>query len=162
MARKILIDDDVYEGIKKLADPFEDTPNIVIRKLLIKYGIISAKPKNAVTPRSINEQLTPQWVYEEWLLYILWHQFSGKATKVEATEETINAMNDYSLLGEADSKKVSTGEARAVNTIAWGRNRLKEKGLISAGSPRGIWELTNKGIEKAQEAKPPKKKTWSR
>ncbi len=50
-----------------------------------------------------------------------------------------------------DFEEVSTGEARAENTIAWGRNALKERGLIKRTSPRGIWELTEDGIEKAKQ-----------
>ena len=34
MARMIRIDDDIYECLKKMATPFEDTPNTVLRKIL--------------------------------------------------------------------------------------------------------------------------------
>ncbi len=31
--------------------------------------------------------------------------------------------------------------------MAWGRNALKDAGLIKADSPRGLWELTKEGLE---------------
>lgn len=34
MSRVVRVSDDVYEGLKKLAKPFEDTPDSVIRRLL--------------------------------------------------------------------------------------------------------------------------------
>ena len=63
MTRTIRIDDDVYEGLKSLADPFEDTPNIVIRKLLIKTNIIKGKDEsgaNVRKPRAKRGVLTQQ------------------------------------------------------------------------------------------------------
>lgn len=97
--------------------------------------------------------LTSQCVYEEWLIYILWHKFNGRGSKKEVTNTTIEAMQQQKLLGDADFELVKSGETKASNTIAWGRNKLKDDGLISSSSPRGAWELTNKGIKKAQESR---------
>jgi len=93
-------------------------------------------------------------VYEGWLLYILWKAFDGKATKSEATKAVIRAMQSQNLLVKADFDIVTTGETKAENTIAWGRNRLKESGLIKADSLRGVWELTAEGIEKVKRFNP--------
>jgi len=38
MAKTIRVDDDVYEGLKELAEPFKDDPNSVIKRLLEKYN----------------------------------------------------------------------------------------------------------------------------
>jgi restriction system protein len=39
------------------------------------------------------------------------------------------------------------------NTAQWARNSLREEGLIRDDSPRGIWEITDKGRQwlKAEE-----------
>lgn len=156
MARTIRIDEDVYLGLKKLADPFEDTPNTVIRKLLQMEGPSKNEEKkkieNKFDSRQINDSgLIPQPVYEEWLLYTLFNEFNGSGGKHEVTKAVLASMEKKQLLGERDRETVSTGETRAENTIAWGRNRLKEMGLIQRGSRRGIWELTEKGINRARE-----------
>ena len=108
--------------------------------------------KHGVTKGKGN--LTPQSVYEEWLLHVLWVQFEGSASKSQATAATINAMKSRGLLTTDDFKPVSKGEPRAENTIAWGRNSLKDKGLISHHSRRGVWELTEEGIKKAKTIHP--------
>lgn len=156
MARTVRIDEDVYLGLKELADPFEDTPNSVIRKLLQKEGLLKYEDKKNKEPKFNsglvhNAGLVPQPVYEEWLLYILLNEFNGSGGKHEVTKAVIASMEGNNVLGERDRETVSTGETRAENTIAWGRNRLKEMDLIRRGSRRGIWELTEKGIKRARE-----------
>lgn len=159
MARVIRIDNDVYENLKKMAEAFEDTPNTVIRKLLFFYQSsmnqnikITEKPRQSNRMRKGN--LTIQKVYEEWLIYVLWNEFKGRANKVDITKATISNMQKRGLLKEVDFEKVSTGETRAENKIAWGRNRLKEEGFISLHSPAGVWELTEEGIQKAKNIDP--------
>ena len=49
---------------------------------------------------------------------------------------------DYAVL-------LTTGRTHWENETHFARNELREEGLISSGSPRGIWELTQKGIEEA-------------
>lgn len=156
MSRTIRVDNDVYDGLKTLADPFEDTPNTVIRRLLEQHGTINkssvkaepVKRKKVTLPKSGG--LTTQHEYEDFLVSTLWYKFQGRASKPEVTEATIKAMEDAVILGGPDYEKVSSGETKAENTIAWGRNRLKEHGIISGCSPRGIWELTEEGIAMAK------------
>lgn len=157
MTRTIRIDDDVYEGLKRLADPFEDTPNTVIRKLLNNNGnsLLSRKEKEKILSsdkrtKNAKKKLTPQPLYEDWLLYILWSKFGGSATKMDATKATIEEMKQRNILTNDDFEKVSTGESKAENTIAWGRNSLKEDGYIRSDSQRGLWELTQEGVNKAK------------
>lgn len=160
MTRTIRIDDDVYEGLKKSADPFEDTPNTVIRKLLIKANIIkktTESTSNSIRSRAKRGVLTPQAVYEEWLLHTLWHEFHGKAHKADVTKATIRAMQNHNLLIDEDFGEVpSGGQIIADNKIAWGRNELKKLASIRNDSRFGTWELTEKGIEEAKRIDPPK------
>lgn len=160
----IRLDDDVFNGLKSLAEPFTDTPNSVIRRLLQERGTLAkgdnsesvpgpaqTKTSSTVTGgRSQTGGLISQSTYEKYLLHVLAMQFKGRGNKPEVTREVIKLLESRGLLGEADRVHVSSGETRAENTIAWGRNALKERGLISQTSPRGIWELTDRGMKEGR------------
>lgn len=165
MMPTIRIDDDVLDGLKSMAEPFSDTPNSVIRRLLEEHGHL-AKPTSrsrkdkvvkdeAIGNSEISNQrkqaLTAQPIYETFLLYVLWKLFDGKASKNEVTDAVITSMKSKGFISDADLETVSTGETKAKNTIAWGRNALKDMGLISSQSAKGVWELTSEGVEKAKQ-----------
>jgi hypothetical protein len=147
----IRVEDDVMEGLKKLAEPFVDTPSSVIRRLLEQNGVLAPKagsePKAPVPPaRTLSRgSLTPQIVYEEYLLVTLNKDFDGRGDKRNVTQSVIEKMQSAGWIGAAELEMVQTGETRAENTVAWGRNALKERGYISRLSPRGMWELTPEG-----------------
>ena len=44
----------------------------------------------------------------------------------------------------------SNGRMRWEDNAHWMRNQLREEGVIAGGAPFGIWELTQKGIEEAE------------
>lgn len=158
----IRVDDDVFEGLKTIAEPFTDTPNSVIRRLLEDHGVqlrnSSSVEAGVEVPeiQNTNETLrskgtlTPQPVYEKYLHYVLANQFNGSATKHDATKAVVQLMKKNGYITSADMQRVSTGETKAENTIAWSRNALKEAGVISRNSLRGVWDLTDKGIESAK------------
>jgi len=153
----IRIDDDVFEGLKKLAEPFVDSPNAVVRRLLIEKGILkesAARIRPAPAPRSTAERvltppLTPQAIYEQFLLVTLERDFGGSGDKRRVTQAAIERMVKQGFIGPADLELVATGETKAENTITWGRNALKNRGLIRRGSKRGIWELSEEGRAEA-------------
>jgi hypothetical protein len=160
----IRIDDEVFEGLKKLAEPFVDSPNAVMRRLLIEKGIlrsVKGEPKSVPQLRNKAERvltpsLTPQAVYELFLLVTLERDFAGSGDKRRVTQAVIERMVKQGFIGSADLELVATGETRAENTITWGRNALKNRGLIRRGSKRGIWELTEAGRDEARGAEVPK------
>jgi hypothetical protein len=96
--------------------------------------------------------LTPQATYEKYLLHVLANRFNGRGDKHEVTKAVIALLQSREPLSPADLERVKTGETKAENTIAWGRNALKERGLISLSSPRGTWELTEKGLKEGRAA----------
>jgi len=75
MMPTIRVDEQVFEGLQKLGETFVDTPNTVIQKLLVEKGVIevaSEKAESTNKPsRAKRGNLTPQYVYEEWLLKYL-------------------------------------------------------------------------------------------
>lgn len=163
----IRIEDDVLEGLKKIAEPFTDTPNSVIRRLLQERGVLAksegqATITTAALPRTdvtAERAATPQRICEPYLLHVLHTKFKGRATKQEATEAVIEALKSRGFLGAADFDPVSSGESKIANTIAWSRNALKEQGLINRATPKGIWELTDKGMERGSNVILPRPNT---
>jgi len=162
----IRLDDDVFNGLKSLAEPFTDTPSSVIRRLLEERGALPKPPSKSTsvippmaapaegTKRASRPSgLTPQPTYEKYLLYVLATRFNGKGDKHEVTKAVLELLQSREPLSPADLERVKTGETKAENTVAWGRNALKERGLISLSSPRGTWELTEKGKKAGREIK---------
>lgn len=160
----IRVEEDVFQGLKAIAEPFVDTPNSVIRRLLEGRGVLAQAQTNTATSSIENvispsseksnsnihrKSLTPQSTYEQYLLYVLGKNFKGRGGKHEVTKEVITLMKSNGYINAADLEIVSTGESKAENTIAWGRNALKEQGLIRRDSPRGIWELSSAGVDKS-------------
>lgn len=50
-------------------------------------------------------------------------------------------------LTKRDRDKLAMGEVRWMNRARFARLRMKELGLISSESRRGVWEITDKGRE---------------
>lgn len=174
MMPTIRIDDDVFSSLKAMAEPFVDTPNTVIRRLLEERKLHQAgAPELPVAPRAddaalleeLSEELTAsakggqtaQPIYETFLLHVLAKDFGGSASKDQASKRVIHLMQERGYIGHAELQRVSTGETRAQNTIAWGRNALKDRGLISHRSPRGTWQLTDEGMKRGKLIQLPKK-----
>jgi len=140
----IRLEQDVFEGLQKLAQPFVDSPSMVVRRLLEKEGVLKKKaPAPAPTPP---RALTPQSVFEKYLLHAL---LAGKGHKRDVTHAVIKRMMKDGHIGAADQELVSTGETKAENTLTWARNALKDRGYISRIAGRGIWELTPEGKDAA-------------
>ena len=142
----IRLDEDVFEGLQKLAQPFVDSPSMVIRRLLEERGVLRAPPK---ARKAAPDALTPQATYEKYLLLVLLREFDGSGHKRDVTHAIVKRMMKDGYINAADQELVSTGETKAENTITWARNALKSRGHISRASPRGIWELTAEGKETA-------------
>jgi len=155
----IRVDQDVFEGLQRLAKPFVDSPSMVIRRLLEDRGVLAKGTRPA--PRKPDSQssvtaLTPQPVYEQYLLYILAREFDGQGHKRDVTHAIVKRMMKDGFIGAADQELVSTGETKAENTITWARNALKQRGHINRAARRGIWELTPEGRGAAAKVALPK------
>lgn len=147
----IRVEADVFAGLQKVAQPFTDTPNSVIKRLLEQAGvqISSNVTEERSSPRAPerSSRKSVQPVYIRHLLYVLAHQFNGKGQKQEVCKAVVELMERRGILGQDDHKLTPSGETRAENIIGWCRFALKGRGLISSDSPRGVWELTDAGKE---------------
>ena len=141
----IRIEQDVFEGLQKLAQPFVDSPSMIVRRLLEERGVLVRKAKAQKSTRLAPDALTPQSTYEKYLLLVLAGEFNGQGHKRDVTHAIVKRMMKDGLIGAADQELVSTGETKAENTITWARNALKQRGYISRAARRGIWELTAEG-----------------
>jgi Mrr N-terminal domain len=150
----VRLDPDVFEGLQKLAQPFVDSPSMVIRRLLEEQGILKKMPATAA-PRPSAQTLTPQSAYESYLLLVLAKEFDGRGHKRDVTHAIVKRMMKDGHIGAADQELVSTGETKAENTITWARNALKQRGFINRASRRGIWELTPEGRNAARKVELP-------
>ncbi len=163
MMPTIRVDDDVMQGLKELAEPFVDTPNSVIKRLLEIAKSSKGDIERSATPpskpsqrRAARGSLTPQSTYEVFLLHVL-GKLDGTANKADVTRSVIDEMKPRGFITAAELERVSSGETRAENTIAWARNALKDRGLISADSRKGVWQLTPAGVKKAQHVVLPRR-----
>lgn len=152
----IRVEQEVFEGLQKLAKPFVDSPSMVIRRLLEERGVLRAAAKVPKAVRLAPDALTPQAIYEDYLLYVLAKEFDGQGHKRDVTHAIVKRMMKDGLIGAADQELVSTGETKAENTITWARNALKQRGYINRAARRGIWELTSEGRSAAAEVALPR------
>lgn len=136
MMPTIRIDNDVWNSLKKKAEPFEDTPNSVLRRLLR----LDARHEGG--RRLPTGSRTPQAAYRKPILQVL-DELGGKARADEVLEHVGKKMRNS--LRAADLQQISTGMVRWRNAAMWERKAMVDEGLLSSQSLRGIWELTAKG-----------------
>lgn len=145
--RKIDIDDDVFQLLQEHAEPFTDTPNSVLRRLLrvgaggVVAGGASARPRGG---RAAPGSILPESEYEIPIL----RELVDRGGKGHATDIT-NAVGERlaDRLTELDREPLDSGEIRWRNRVQFTRLTLKDRGFISPFSRRGIWEITNAGRE---------------
>ena len=152
----IRLEQDVFEGLQKLAKPFVDSPSMVVRRLLEERGILGRQTEGRKARRLAPDALTPQATFEKYLLLILDKEFNGQGHKRDVTHAIVKRMMKDGHIGAADQELVSTGETKAENTITWARNALKQRGYISRAASRGTWELTPEGKAAAGRVALPK------
>lgn len=143
--RTIRVDDDVWKALQRRATAFEDTPNSVLRRVL---RLDNPDKQKGSTPRIPRGTKTPQQLFKEPILKAL-YELGGSAECSEVLNRVGALMRGK--LNEVDYQTLSDGKTlRWRKTAQWERNEMTNEGLIKKGSPRGIWELTAKGIAEAE------------
>ena len=177
MTRTIRIDDDIYNYLKDRAEPFEDTPSTVLRRLLELpsengAGATGAEsfdseeqenPASAIAAptkpgkarrskkrgRATRGSLVPQTDYELPILQVL-DEKGGRAPSREVIDTIEPILADK--LQDIDRSETSSGEIRWRNRAQFVRLTLIERGEMVKDSPRGIWEITDAGRERVRKA----------
>ncbi len=70
-------------------------------------------------------------------------ELGGKAEMKDVLKLVHDKMRD--ILNEYDYETLPSGGIRWENTAQWARNAMVNEGLLSTYSPRGVWEITEKG-----------------
>lgn len=110
-------------------------------------GKISTQTKRRTVKSKLKRGLrTPE---EKFIMPILESilELGGSAQMKDVLKLVQNKMKN--ILNEYDYKPLSSDpkQKRWENTAQWARNSMVNDGLLSSSSPRGIWEITKKGIE---------------
>lgn len=151
---RIEVDEDVFEGLQAKARPFVDTPNSVLRRLLgLDDGQApgATRPLGSPTPRAggagVQERAAPGSILSEneyelpILEELLRRGGSGHATEI--TDAVGERLKDR--LTRLDRDRLTSGDIRWRNRVQFTRLTLRKLGLLASDSPRGVWELTDKG-----------------
>lgn len=158
------IDSEVWESLQKSAVPFVDDPNSVLRRLLDLDGEGPASAQErpdgsgdgpggapaAKGERAPLGSLLPEEEYELPILRELARR-GGSAPAREITEAVGKLLGDR--LTARDRQRLHSGDIRWENRVHFTRLTLRKRGLIKGGSPRGTWELTERGHQAAEGGK---------
>ena len=164
----IEVDSEVYEALKREAEPFVDTtPNTVLRRLLSVDGRAPGDDQaQRVTPttrrksrgrptkktkkrrsrkrrRAPAGSLMPGQVYFLPILRVL-QESGGRAPSREVIERIGDLIGDR--LTETDRETLGNGGIRWHNRAQFARLKMVDRGLLKSGSPRGLWEITDEGV----------------
>jgi hypothetical protein len=168
MSPSIEIDGDVWDLLKRQAEPLVDTPNSVLRRLLsLGDGAAdreasgdgssppnaprSSRAKGAAKkgkrarkrgPRAPVGSLLPEAEYEAPILRALGDR-GGSAPAREVIERVGALVEDR--LTSLDRETQPNGLKRWETRVQFTRLRMRKGGLIASASPRGVWELSKLG-----------------
>lgn len=154
MAPQIRVDDDVYEFLKRNAEPFVDTPNTVLRRKLGLDPLTTSAPPPVPSSDGIPQvagygpgraksgELLPIEAYFEPILKSLVAR-GGTARVADVLDDVGRELADQ--LTPVDHLALPTGGKRWRNRVQWARQHLVDQGLLERGSPHGTWAISEKG-----------------
>jgi hypothetical protein len=175
MGQTIEIDDEVLEELGRRARPFIDTePNDVIRAMLeldaqededkstrvVDFtsapGQGRSRRRNAgrsgrpagPRKRARKGTLLDERAYEIPILRAL-DERDGRAATREVVDRVGELVDDQ--LTPLDRQKLDTGGIRWEARVQFARLRMKEQGFLNPDSPRGVWEITDKGRDRLRQ-----------
>jgi hypothetical protein len=155
MAHQLDLSDETYRLLLQRAVSFEDTAEDVIRRLLTTQGSdepeLEASRRHAAVDRAAPGSILPEREYWPSILAVL-REHGGSAAANDVIEEVGVRMRRRLL--PRDFEELQIGEIRWRNRVRFARLRMKEKGLLSDRSPRGIWEMTAAGTAYLDEHEP--------
>lgn len=168
VAPEIVLDEEVYEFLKKRAEPFVDTPNTVLRRILgldpsdelavdaphssdggdpgtkcSKSRASGSSSQPEVTAmRAPKGSLLPQTNYWRPILEAL-VVAGGTAPATQVIDTVGRELDDR--FTELDRQNLRSGGIRWRNRAQFARLRMVERGLMVKGSPPGTWAITKLG-----------------
>jgi hypothetical protein len=143
----IEISDKTYLRLFEFAQSFDDSPELVINRLLDQMDPDPSRgrgrrgTKKAAAPRG---SLMPEQDYWIPILEILEGDEDGAVPAGDVIDILGEEIADQ--LKPADKQRLDTGETRWKNRARFARLHMKEQGLLDS-SERGVWKITHKGRE---------------
>jgi hypothetical protein len=139
-----------YQRLLKLVTSFEDQPEDVIIRLLDESeggdGMTespSPPPSRPSGPsRAAPGSVLPVKEYWVPILQVL-EDMEGSAPSNDVIDALEKRMKD--VFTQRDFERLKSGEIRWRNRARFARLRMKEQGLISDSSHRGVWAITSLG-----------------
>ncbi|HET8954985.1 MAG TPA: winged helix-turn-helix domain-containing protein [Solirubrobacterales bacterium] len=126
---------------------FEDRPEDVILRLLDRAesdlgSDDSRAPRRESPSRAAPGSVAPIQAY--WIPVLQVLEESGGAAH---SNDVIDALESrmVGVFTDRDYQPLRSGEVRWRNRVRFARLRMKEKGLISDSSRRGVWAITSRG-----------------
>lgn len=146
----IRVDDEVYAALQRKGVPFVDSPNDVLRRELgldsgeRSNGGASAPAKGSSRPldRAIARRRTSQEQYRLPILRAL-VDLGGSADVAHVIRRVDEEMR--AALTPHDREDIRSGMVRWEKAANWERFDMVREGLLKADSPRGVWEISEKG-----------------
>jgi hypothetical protein len=141
----ILLSESLYQRLLHRALSFEDTPEDVILRLLDQADEAvpaSHEPARERSSRAAPGSVLPVRGYWIPILELL-DEAGGSAPSNDVIDALEERMKD--LLTPRDFERLKSGEVRWRNRARFARLRMKERGLLSDTSHRGVWEITDDG-----------------
>ncbi len=146
--------EEIQEIILSFIERIEKT-NKELMNISKKLEYITLKLKNLVnnsqSPSKYEEkgnrikgEITPKAFFRLHILLTL-YELGGKAPALEVHKKLEKKLND--LLTQKDKELLPSGTVRWIKNVDWCRLILVHEGLMKRDSPRGIWELSEKGYK---------------
>lgn len=146
MPRSIEVDDDVWRALIERAEPLVDTPNSVLRRVLLNTdnGATSVQAQSLAggsSRRNRPGDLLPETEYFVPILHAL-EKRGGRAPTREVLDAVGHEVRER--LTPGDLEPTGNGnEVRWEMRVHFARLRMKERGLVKSNSPRGTWEISD-------------------
>jgi hypothetical protein len=154
MMPTIRVDDEVWAWLKRQAQPFEDTPNTVLRRVA---GLDAGRANDDATPTPRMRRVgprdegakTPQGEYREPILRVLLAH-GGRADRTNVLKELEHRLRNR--LTDFDRQDIKSGAIRWQKTAEWEVSTMRQRGLLLArdASPHGVWCLSPAGEQAAR------------
>lgn len=144
---EIKLSDPVYRRLLRQATSFADSAEDVVLRLLDlaeehSESIQPHQPNQRQMPRATPGSILPEREYWRPILNII-AEAGGSAAANDVIEILGERMKDAFKARDLDRLKM--GEVRWRNRARFARLRMREQGLLSQTSHRGLWEITDAG-----------------
>lgn len=144
---EIKISSPVYQRLLRRSISFDDTPNDVIDRLLDQAEGTAASGNDSSASLRTEAPAPPGSILpvgDYWLpILSTIAEAGGSAHANDVIDALEERMGD--ALKDRDRETLRNGEVRWRNRARFARLRMKERGLLSNTSQRGIWEITPAG-----------------